>query len=133
DMGPPQSHAEQLSDAGGKMLAANIPAMGAVSKLANAGRYTVTETPTLLNAAKTTYNRVMDSAARRPLATVGGEALASEEAGAGGEVARQSAENNGHGETWQRNAETIGQAVSPFAVQVLPSALVAKGVSVAAR
>lgn len=127
DVGPPQTDAQGMADAGGKMLGETAPFMvagaGALPRIAAPA---IDAAPTVANAFRSLFSGAGKSMVAKPLSTIGGETAAAIESGAVGEGMKQGAVNAGQSPEMQQLAESTGQVLGPTALTMAPVALAAR-------
>jgi hypothetical protein len=111
-MGEPQNRPEQVLRAGGRMAGENLPIVAAGATPVRSG-VTLAEQAAggFLPKASGVADAVLDSAGAHPI----GQSIGAFESGAGGQVARNAAKDQGYGEQGQQNAEMLGQFLTPVA------------------
>lgn len=124
---PPQSGAQELADAGGKMIGETVPYIaGGAAGLPKVAAPAIDAAPTVANAFRSFLNQMGNRAVQKPAATLAGETLAAGESGAVGEQLRSVAADNNHSPLVQHAAETVGQTLGPAALQAAPGAIAAR-------
>jgi hypothetical protein len=121
----PQSYGERVANATGRFMGENLPVAAGITGLAQSGtRFVANDVaPGIANMLKAGTNRVLDAIARNPAKTAALETIASADAGAGGQIAKETAEGAGYGPAGQRVAETFGQLTAPTVGDYLPTML----------
>lgn len=124
---PPQSGAQELADAGGKMIGETVPFVaGGAGLLPKIAKPAIEAAPTVATAFRELGHRMGQGAVEKPVATLAGETLAAGESGAVGEQLRSTAEQNGDSPATQHAAEVVGQTLGPAALQAAPGAIAAR-------
>lgn len=124
----PENYGERVQSAAGNMLGENLPFIGGVGTLANSGaRLGVRALGEGGDIVKRGINSILDAISRKPIAAPIAEGLASAESGAGGEIARTTAEQNDVGPQGQKLAQGLGELLTPAAADyVTPVGLAMK-------
>lgn len=124
---PPSSGAQELADAGGKMIGETVPHIAAgAAGLPKVAAPVIDAAPSIANAFRSLFNQMGQRTVQKPVATMVGETAAAGESGAIGEHLRSVAEQNNHSPLVQKGAEVVGQTFGPAAVQAMPMAIAAK-------
>jgi len=127
DVGPAQSSAQSMADAGGKMLGETAPfSLGLAKLFSSMAKPAVEAAPGVANAFRGAFQGAGEAMVRKPLTSTLGEGVAALESGAVGDAMRQKSQESGDSEAVQHTKEQSGQIIGPTALQLAPTAIANK-------